>query len=141
MRACSMMRRREVAAPSFYMHLQPGESFVGAGPGIRSRKPSAAAPLHPRQPGQLEGRRACAGPAQALRFRGEREAGASAAWVSPPTSRPIDDPKPPQLGDVAPAGRRRPLTGPRLLSTLGKDRAALGLVRRLPQAPRWILEF
>ena len=24
-------RRREVAAPSFYVHLQPGESFVGAG--------------------------------------------------------------------------------------------------------------
>ena len=24
-------RRREVAAPSFYLHLQPGESFVGAG--------------------------------------------------------------------------------------------------------------
>ena len=24
-------RRREVAAPSFYIHLQPGESFVGAG--------------------------------------------------------------------------------------------------------------
>ena len=82
------------------------------------------APLHPRQPGQLEGRRACPGPAQALRFRGEREAGASAAWF-PRRLRVHRRPQAPQLGDVALAGRRHH-DRPAPAVHAGQDLAALG---------------
>ena len=52
-------RGRQVEAPSFYLHLQPGNCFVGAGP-VASGAGHAAprAPFHPRQSGQLEGGRA-----------------------------------------------------------------------------------
>ena len=80
-------RRKQVPAPSFYLHLQPGECFVGAGlwhpePDTQRRVRQF---IHD-NPGQLEGRRACAEVPQALRFRGRRNADPAAARLSGRTS-------------------------------------------------------
>ena len=117
-------RRREVAAPSFYVHLQPRELCrcrpVAPGTG----NPAPRAPLHPRQSGQLEGR----GPCTQLRRRFEFEE--SEKLVRPPRGFPadfefIDDLKHRNWVMWRPLDDAT-MTGPRLLSTLGKDLAALG---------------
>jgi uncharacterized protein (TIGR02453 family) len=67
-------RSREVEAPSFYLHLQPGNCFIGAG--------CPDPPLHRRQSRQLGQRRAWRHVPQALRPGRQRDAGAAAARVS-----------------------------------------------------------
>ncbi|MGG2099325.1 TIGR02453 family protein [Stenotrophomonas sp. NRRL B-14846] len=124
-RACSMSAAREVAAPSFYVHLQPGESFVGAGlwhPEPETQRRVRHFILD--NPGSWK----AAAHAPALRKRFDFEE--SEKLVRPPRGFPadfefIDDLKHRNwvmwrsLDDAT-------MTGPRLLSTLGKDLAALG---------------
>lgn len=118
-------RRREVAAPSFYVHLQPGESFVGAGlwhPEPETQRRVRHFILD--NPGSWK----AAAHAPALRKRFDFEE--SEKLVRPPRGFPadfefIDDLKHRNwvmwrsLDDAT-------MTGPRLLSTLGKDLAGLG---------------
>jgi len=118
-------RRREVAAPSFYVHLQPGESFVGAGlwhPEPETQRRVRHFILD--NPGSWK----AAAHAPALRRRFDFEE--TEKLVRPPRGFPadfefIDDLKHRNwvmwrsLDDAT-------MTGPRLLSTLGKDLAALG---------------
>ena len=118
-------RRREVAAPSFYLHLQPGESFVGAGL------------WHPEPPTQRRIRQfivdnpgswkaAAHDPALRRRFAFET----SEMLVRPPRGFPadfeyIDDLKHRNwvfwraLDDAA-------MTGPRLRQTVARDLQTLG---------------
>lgn len=118
-------RRREVAAPSFYVHLQPGASFVGAG--LWHPEPDTQRLIRHfilDNPGSWKQ----AAHAPALRRRFELEQ--TEKLVRPPRGFPadfefIDDLKHRnwvmwrQLDDAT-------MTGPRLLSTLGKDLVALG---------------
>ena len=118
-------RRREVAAPSFYLHLQPGECFVGAGL------------WHP-EPENLRRVRqfivdnpgSWAAAAHAKPFRKRFDLDDSEMLVRPPRGYPADFV---HLDDL----RRKnhvamriiddaTMTGPRLLSTLAKDLQQLG---------------
>lgn len=98
-------RRREVAAPSFYVHLQPGESFVGAGlwhPEPETQRRVRHFILD--NPGSWK----AAAHAPALRKRFDFEE--SEKLVRPPAWLPgrlrvHRRPQAPQLGDVALAGR------------------------------------
>ena len=78
-------RGRQVEAPSFYLHVQPGNCFVGAGPVASGTRHAAAhPPVHPRQPRQLEGGRARAAVPPPLR------PGRSETLVRPPRGFPAD---------------------------------------------------
>ena len=79
-RACSTSAARQLPAPSFYLHLQPGSCFVGAGlwhPETPTQRQGP--PVHLRQSRQLETGGACARVPPPLRPRDRRHAGASAA--------------------------------------------------------------
>ena len=117
-------RRREVAAPSFYLHLEPGASFVGAG----LWHPETGAQRRVRQfifdnPGSW--RTAAHGPAFARRYA----LGADDMLVRPPPGFPRD------FAFIDDLRRRnfvasRPLddaamTGPKLRATIEKDLVAL----------------
>lgn len=117
-------RRREVPAPSFYVHLEPGGCFVGAGL------------WHPDTPVQRRVRQfihdnpaGWVAATQAPAFRRRFALDDSEMLVRIPAGFPADSPL---AGDL----RRRNfvalralddalMTGPRLLSTLGRDLAAL----------------
>ncbi|GAB3053186.1 TIGR02453 family protein [Stenotrophomonas tumulicola] len=118
-------RRREVAAPSFYVHLQPGGSFVGAG--LWHPEPDTQRRIRHfilDNPGSWKQ----AAHAPALRRRFELEQ--NEKLVRPPRGFPAD------FEFIEDLKHRnwvmwRPLDdatmiGPRLLSTLGKDLATLG---------------
>ena len=118
-------RRREVPAPSFYVHVEPGACFVGAGlwhPETPTQR-RVRQFLHENPAGWLAATRAPA-------FRRRYELDDSDMLVRLPAGFPKDSP----LADDL---RRRnfvalraldddAVTGPRLLSTLSRDLAALG---------------
>lgn len=117
-------RRREVPAPSFYLHLQPGESFVGAG--VWHPQPDTQRRIRHfilDNPGSWK--QAAHSPTLRRRF----ELDPSERLVRPPRGFPpefefIDDLKHRNwvmwraLDDAT-------MTGPRLLSTLDRDLATL----------------
>ena len=118
-------RRREVAAPSFYVHLQPGGSFIGAG--LWHPEPDTQRRIRQfivDNPGSWK--QAAHAPALRRRFDFEE----SEKLVRPPRGFPadfefIDDLKHRNwvfwrtLDDAA-------MTGPRLRQTVAKDLVALG---------------
>ena len=118
------MSAAEVAAPSFYVHLQPGESFVGAGlwhPEPETQRRVRHFILD--NPGSWKA--AAHAPALRKRFDFEeseklvRPLVASLPTSSSSTTSSTATVMWRSLDDAT-------MTGPRLLSTLGKDLAALG---------------
>jgi hypothetical protein len=115
-------RHKQVPAPSFYLHLQPGECFVGAG--LWHPEPDTQ-----RRVRQEEGR-ARSGVPPPVRLRGKREAGACAARI-PGRLRVHRRPEAPQLRFLAFAGRRDDdRAAP--AADAGRRPEDAGTVRRLP---------
>ncbi len=118
-------RRREVPAPSFYLHLQPGESFVGAG--LWHPEPDTLRKLRQfilDNPGSWKA--AAHAPAFRRRFAMEE----SDKLTRPPRGFPadfefIDDLRHRNLVFWRPL-EDDTMTGPRLRQTLAADLAALG---------------
>ena len=118
-------RSREVEAPSFYLHLQPGHCFVGAG--LWHPEPETLRRVRQfivDNPGNW------AAAAHATAFRKRFDLDDSEMLVRPPRGFPADFP---HLEDL----RRKnhvairvlddaTMTGPRLLATLGRDLRQLG---------------